>query len=66
MSTFTKARSALALASRDHPAADHSHLRNVVLTESAVERIARIVDQAPPLTAEQRDRLVGLLHRTSP
>jgi hypothetical protein len=38
-------------------------MRRELRALSLEEHIAAVVDEAPPLTAEQRDRLVGLLHR---
>jgi hypothetical protein len=59
--SWTKTRSQIANAKRRDPQADVSGLRAQLKAERLEDYIARVVDAAPPLTAEQRDRLALLL-----
>lgn len=59
--SWTKTRSEIALAKRANPHADTTELRRRLKAERLEDYIARTVDEAPPLTAEQRDRLALLL-----
>lgn len=59
--SWTKTRSEIALAVRNNPDADVTELRRQLKAERLEEYISRVVDAAPPLTAEQRDRLAVLL-----
>jgi hypothetical protein len=61
MSTWTKTRSQIALAKRRDPDADVTELRVRLRAERAQEYIERLLEQAPPLTDEQRTRLAELL-----
>lgn len=58
---WTHTRSAIAIALRQDPDADVTELRRKLRAERLEEHIRRVVDEAPPLTAEQRDRLATLL-----
>ena len=58
---WTKVRSDIAVTTRANPNADTTELRRELKAERMADYIARIVDDAPPLTAEQRDRLALLL-----
>ncbi|MFN8081261.1 MAG: hypothetical protein U0Q19_17020 [Kineosporiaceae bacterium] len=60
--SFTKARSAYANGVRSNlPQEELGELRTAMAAERLAEHIERVVAQAPPLTAEQRDRLALLL-----
>lgn len=61
MSTWTKTRSEIANTIRKNPDADVTELRRQLKSERLEDYIRRVVDEAPPLTAEQRDRLALLL-----
>ena len=56
-------QAALARFCRAHPddTAGADEIRRELRTARAAEYISKIVDSAPPLTAEQRDRLAALL-----
>lgn len=58
---WTHTRSAIAIALRQDPDADVTELRRKLRAERLEEHIRRVVDEAPPLTREQRDRLATLL-----
>ena len=62
---FTKVRSELALTIRNHPERDVTELRRELNEARLAEYIQRTVDQAPALSAEQRDRLATLLRGTA-
>ncbi|MEQ7124720.1 hypothetical protein ABN034_09355 [Actinopolymorpha sp. B11F2] len=55
------AKSRLAAARRWHPNADTTDLDRDLKFANAEDYIRRLVDTAPPLTADQRDRLAVLL-----
>lgn len=55
-------RGKLANASRHRPDEDHTELRRDLKASRLEEYIRRTVDEAPPLTYEQRERLAQLLH----
>lgn len=59
--SWTKTRSEIAHAKRKNPNADTTELRRKLREERAAEYIKNLVDQAPPLTDEQRTRLAELL-----
>lgn len=59
--SWTKTRSQIAHAKRANPDADVTDLRRQLRAERLAEAIKKTVDEAPPLTAEQRDRLALLL-----
>jgi hypothetical protein len=59
--SWTHTRSEIAHAKKKNPDADVTELLRKLKEERLAEHIARIVDDAPPLTAEQRDRLALLL-----
>ena len=54
-------RGELAAHKRHHPNADDSQLRQALKAACAEDYTRKLVDDAPPLTAEQRDRLAVLL-----
>lgn len=64
--SWTHTRSKIALTKRHDPSADVSHLRQQLKAERLEDYIRRTVDAAPPLTAEQRLRLAGLLTGGAP
>ncbi len=59
--TSRRLSSRIAATTRHHPNADTTELRRDLRAARAEDYIRRIVDQAPPLTPEQRDRLALLL-----
>lgn len=59
--SWTETRSKIALAHRKDPNADTTELRRKMREERAAEYIKKLVDEAPPLTADQRARLAELL-----
>lgn len=59
--SWTKTRSEIALAKRRDPDADTTELQRRLKAERLEEYIRRTVDQAPPLTAEQRERIACIL-----
>lgn len=61
MSAANRLRGKLAIETRWRPDEDHTELRRDYTAERLAEHIAKVVAEAPPLTAEQRDRLAGLL-----
>ncbi|HET8536116.1 MAG TPA: hypothetical protein VFL73_02950 [Solirubrobacteraceae bacterium] len=50
-----------ALAHRYRPNEDHTALKRELKAAQLAEHIERVVNEAPPLTPEQRDRLAVLL-----
>lgn len=61
--TWKQDRGRLARLCQDLPA-DHPsilELRGELRTKRLAEHVAKIIDEAPPLTAEQRTRIAGLL-----
>ncbi len=67
MSTWTAERARVASLTRSRSADDPDLLdaRRNLRTERLADYISRTVDAAPPLTAEQRDRLAVLLRGSS-
>ena len=61
MGSWTKTRSQIAHAKRRDPDADVTELRRQLKADRLADYINRVVDAAPPLTVEQRDRLALLL-----
>lgn len=59
--SWTHTRSELANALRVDPSADVTDLRRRLKAERLADHIRKIVDAAPPLTADQRARLAALL-----
>lgn len=59
--SWTKTRAQIARTKRFNPDADVTELRRQLKAERLEEHIRRIVDEWPPLNAEQRDRLALLL-----
>ena len=60
--SWQKTRSKIARAVRDHhPESEITALRRDLRADRLEEHIQRVVDEAPPLTAEQRARLAILL-----
>jgi hypothetical protein len=56
-----QARSRVAHAKRYHPDADHTDLERDLAAANLEAYIRRVVDQAPPLTSGQIERLRALL-----
>jgi hypothetical protein len=59
--THERARVASLTRSREPDDADLLDARRALRTERLADHISQVVDAAPPLTAEQRDRLALLL-----
>lgn len=59
--SWTHTRSQIAHAKKRNPDADVTELRRQLRAERLADHIQRVVNEAPPLTPEQRDRLAGLL-----
>lgn len=59
--SWTKTRSQIAHAKKLDRNADVTELRRQLKAERLEEHIRRLVDEAPPLTPAQRDRLAVLL-----
>lgn len=55
------ARARLAANRRHHPNKDHTEARRDLAAANIAAYVARVVDQAPPLTADQADRIAALL-----
>ncbi len=55
--SWTRERARLAAAKRHHPEADTSEIARDLKAARAEDYIRKLVDEAPPLTPEQRDRL---------
>lgn len=51
----------LAATTRHHPNDDVTDLRRDLAAQQIEDYVRRVVDNAPPLTAEQRDRLALIL-----
>ncbi|QCB50546.1 hypothetical protein E5720_03935 [Rhodococcus sp. PAMC28707] len=51
----------LGVTRRDDPHGDHSTLEAELATSKIEDRVREIVASAPPLSAEQRDRISALL-----
>jgi hypothetical protein len=64
--SWTKTRSEIAHAKRANPDADITPLRQKLKAERLEEYIRRVVDEAPPLTNDQRERLALLLRGSTP
>jgi hypothetical protein len=61
----TRERARLAALIRHHPDGDHGAVRRDLRAAQLEQHIRRVVDEAPPLTGEQQDRL-ALLLRSAP
>ena len=59
--SWTKTRSEIATTLQHHPHADVTELRRRLKAERLEEYVRGIVDSAPPLSDEQRARLILLL-----
>ena len=59
--SWTKTRSQIAHAKRRDPLADTSDLQQKLKAERLEDYVARVVNSAPKLTPEQRDRIAALL-----
>lgn len=59
--SWTQTRSKLAHTLKKDPAADTTALRIQLKAEHLEAYVARVVAEAPPLTAAQRDRIAALL-----
>jgi hypothetical protein len=60
-SSVTIARAKLAANKRHYPEANHDTLSRNLAEANLAAYITRVVDAAPPLTPEQRDKLAALL-----
>lgn len=60
-SEVRRARARLAVTTRHHPDRDHADLRRDLAAAKLEAYVARVVAEAPPLTAEQNHRIVSLL-----
>lgn len=60
---WTHTRSQIAHAKKADPNADVTPLRQQLKAERLEEYVLRVVDESPPLTQAQRERLVRLLGR---
>jgi hypothetical protein len=58
---WTHTRAKIAHALRQNPDADVTELRRQLKAERLEDHVRSIVDAAPPLTDEQRDRLARIL-----
>ncbi|MGI8577979.1 MAG: hypothetical protein ACR2KG_08695 [Nocardioidaceae bacterium] len=58
---WTQTRSRIANAKRLDPTADVTELQRQLRAERLEDHVRRIVDGAPPLTADQRDRIALVL-----
>jgi hypothetical protein len=63
--SWTKTRSTIALTKKTNPDADVTELQRQLKAERLELHIQQTVDAAPPLTAEQRERLATLLRPTA-
>ena len=59
--SWTKTRSQIALAKRKNPHADVTELLRQLKAELLEEHVAKIIESAPPLTDEARNRIAALL-----
>lgn len=59
--SWTHTRSKIANRKKKDPSADITDLRVQLRADRAEDYIRRLLDEAPPLTIEQRTRLAGLL-----
>lgn len=59
--TTRKLISRLGAESRFHPESDATEIRRDLAASRIEDYVARVVDAAPPLTPEQRDRIAALL-----
>ena len=59
--SWTNTRSKIALAKKADPNADVTELQRQLKAERLAAHIARLVDEAPPLSPSQRDALAVLL-----
>lgn len=60
-SDWTKTRSKIATTLRYDPAADVTDLRRELRAQRLEEHVQKVIDAAPPLTDEQRDRIARIL-----
>lgn len=58
---WTHTRSQIATTIKRDPSADVTELKRQLKAERLAEHIERVVNEAPPLTNEQRSRLAVLL-----
>ena len=61
MSSWTKTRSTIANTVKNNPDADVTDLRAQLKAERLEDYVRKVVDSAPPLSPEQRDRIAVLL-----
>jgi hypothetical protein len=66
LTTAQQKRNRVAILTRHHPDSDELvEARRDLAAEKLEAYIRKLVDQAPPLTAEQQDRLTLLLRKAS-
>jgi hypothetical protein len=58
---WTHTRSRIAHEKKKNPNADVTALRRQLKAERIEEYVRRVIDEAPPLSAEQRERIARLL-----
>ena len=58
---WTHTRAKIAHTKRQNPDADVTELRRQLKAERLEEHVAAVIDSAPPLTIEQRERIAALL-----
>jgi hypothetical protein len=63
--SWTNTRARIASTLRADPSADVTELRRQLKAERLADYVARAVQEAPPLTAEQRGAIAGLLNPSS-
>lgn len=59
--SWTKTRSEIAHAKKADPSADVTELKRQLKAERLADHIQFVVDSAPPLSDEQRERIAALL-----
>lgn len=64
--TYTELRARLASTIAHHPDADVTDLRAAYYAAKLEAHIRGVLEKAPPLTAEQRDRLAGIFGVATP
>jgi hypothetical protein len=58
---WRRTRAKIARTIRDHPDADVTELRQQLRAERLAAHVSRVVESAPPLTAEQREQIASIL-----
>lgn len=62
--SWTHTRARIASTKKANPDADVTELRRQLKAERLEDYIKRVVDDAPPLSPEQRQKLAALIHPT--